>query len=174
MRLKNKFSLTLLSVVMPAYKQERTITHDIKSVVEALESLECPYEIIVVVDGMVDNTYKKAKALQSKKIRIFGYDQNHGKGHAVRFGMMQAKGDIVGFIDSGMDINPTGFRMLLNHMEWYNADVIVGSKLHPVSKVDYPFSRKILSWGYRLLTSTLFGFHVKDTQVGIKFFKHGR
>jgi hypothetical protein len=37
--------------------------------------------------------------------------------------------------------------------------------------VNYPLYRKILSWGYRILTSTLFGFRVRDTQVGIKFFK---
>jgi hypothetical protein len=85
--------------------------------------------------------------------------------------MLHAKGDIVGFIDAGMDIDPNGFAMLLSHMEWYNADIIVGSKLHPVSKVKYPFSRKILSWGYRLLTRILFGFKVRDTQVGLKFFK---
>src|SRR3990167_10673475 len=61
--------------------------------------------------------------------------------------------------------------MLMEHFEWYNADVIVGSKLHPVSRVNYPFSRKLLSWGYRTLTHILFGFKVRDTQVGLKFFK---
>jgi len=64
-----------------------------------------------------------------------------------------------------------GIIMLLNHMEWYNADIIVGSKLHSVSKVNYPLERKILSWGYRTITHTLFGFKVRDTQVGLKFFR---
>lgn len=163
--------MKMLSIVIPAYKQEKTIVSDVKSIIEALDFLECDYEIIIVVDGMVDGTYDKAKSIKSKKVKIISYEKNQGKGHAVRFGMMQAKGEIIGFIDSGMDINPTGFRMLLNHMEWYNADVIVGSKLHPVSKVNYPFFRKVLSWGYRQLTATLFGFRVRDTQVGIKFFK---
>jgi hypothetical protein len=56
-------------------------------------------------------------------------------------------------------------------MDWYNADVIVGSKLHPVSKVNYPLWRKILSWGYRFMTRRMFGFKIRDTQVGLKFFK---
>jgi len=56
-------------------------------------------------------------------------------------------------------------------MEWNNADIVVGSKLHPESKVNYPIQRKILSWGYRTLTHTLFGFNVKDTQVGFKIFR---
>ena len=100
-----------------------------------------------------------------------GYAENQGKGHAIRYGMMHANGDVIGFIDAGMDIHPAGLKMLLNHMEWYNAQIIVGSKLHPVSKVNYPFYRTVLSWGYRLLTRILFGFKVRDTQVGLKFFK---
>jgi len=74
-------------------------------------------------------------------------------------------------MDSGMDINPNGLSMLLEHFEWYNADIIVGSKLHPASKVNYPFSRVILSWGYRTLVKLFFSISVKDTQVGMKFFK---
>lgn len=171
MRRKNSFKIKLISVVIPAYKQEKTIVRDIKNIEKALHALKTPYEIIVVVDGVVDKTYQKASKMKSRRITILAYTKNEGKGHAVRYGMMHAKGDIIGFIDAGMDIHPAGFKMLLNHMEWYNADAIVGSKLHPVSKVKYPFYRTILSWGYRLITATLFGFRVRDTQVGMKFFK---
>jgi glycosyltransferase involved in cell wall biosynthesis len=168
---KSKTNLLMISVVMPAYKQEKTIRKDIKNIQKALQTLRYKYEIIVVVDGFVDKTYENACKIKSPKIKVIGYTKNHGKGHAVRFGMMSAKGDIIGFIDAGMDIHPNGFAMLLSHMEWYNADVIVGSKLHPVSKVDYPLSRTIISWGYRQVTKTLFGFKIRDTQVGLKFFK---
>jgi glycosyltransferase involved in cell wall biosynthesis len=171
MQRKNNFKIKLLSVVIPAYKQEKTIVRDIKKIDKTLYSLKLKYEIIVVVDGLVDKTYHNALRLKSRKIKIIAYNENQGKGHAVRFGMMHAKGDIIGFIDAGMDIHPAGFNMLLNHMEWYNADAIVGSKLHPVSKVSYPLYRTILSWGYRTLTKMLFGFQVRDTQVGMKFFK---
>jgi len=171
MQPRNSFEIKLLSVVMPAYKQQGTIIKDIKKIKKTLDELGCPYELIIVVDGVVDRTYERASQLKDKDMRILCYPKNEGKGHAVRYGMMHAKGDVIGFIDAGMDINPNGFRMLLNHMEWYNADVIIGSKLHPVSKVDYPLYRTILSWGYRTLTWMLFGFMVKDTQVGLKFFR---
>jgi glycosyltransferase involved in cell wall biosynthesis len=166
-----EFTLNLLSVVIPAYKQEKTIVHDIETIVDALETVGYKYEILIIVDGMVDHTFENAKKIKSKNVKVFGYKNNQGKGFAIRYGMLQAKGDVVGFIDAGMDIHPAGFHMLLNHMEWYNADVIVGSKLHSASKVSYPFYRKVLSWGYRFLTRVLFGFKVRDTQVGIKFFK---
>lgn len=163
--------IKLLSLVIPAYKQEKIIVENIKNVEEALQSLSLPFEIIVVVDGFLDKTYDKALTCKKKNIRVLGYKENKGKGYAVRYGMLQAKGDICGFLDAGMDINPTGISMLLSHMQWYNADIIVGSKLHPVSQVNYPFIRKVYSWGYRLLIRVLFGFQVKDTQVGLKFYR---
>ena len=171
MQQKSSYSIDLLSVVIPAYKQEKTIVRDIKNIQKTLESLGVNYELIVVVDGMIDDTYKNASKIKSSKLKIMAYEKNEGKGHAIRHGMMHARGDIIGFIDAGMDIHPAGFNMLLSHMEWYNADVIVGSKLHPVSRVNYPIYRTVLSWGYRFLTRLLFGFKVRDTQVGLKFFK---
>lgn len=168
---EKNFKLDLLSVVIPAYKQETTIVRDIKNIHKALSSLGYKFEIIVVADGTEDKTYKNALSLKSRDIHVYGYEENQGKGYAVKYGMLKAKGDVVGFIDAGMDIHPSGLRMLLNHMEWYDADIIVGSKMHPVSQVNYPLYRRILSWGYRLLTKMLFGFKVRDTQAGIKFFK---
>lgn len=161
----------LVSLIIPTYKQEKTIAQDLMRIRDVLKQVRYDYEIIVVVDGMVDNTFKNAKKASSQKIFVTGYKTNFGKGHAVRFGMAKAKGDIVGFIDAGMDLDPNGLSMLLEHFEWYNADIIVGSKLHPVSKVNYPFTRKILSWGYRTLVRILFGLQIKDTQVGMKFFR---
>lgn len=168
---KSNFSINLLSIVVPAYKQEKTIAKDIRNIANILEELGYNYELIVVVDGMLDRTLQKVSKLRSPKIKVIGYEKNEGKGHAVRYGMLHAAGDVIGFIDAGMDIHPTGLKMLLSHMEWYNADIIVGSKLHPVSIVDYPFYRTVLSWGYRLFTRILFGFKIRDTQVGLKFFK---
>ncbi len=161
----------LLSIIVPAYKQEKTITQDIEKIVQVMSMLRYDYEIIVVVDGLIDDTFKNAKKIKSPKVIVTGYQHNHGKGYAVRFGMAKAKGSILAFIDAGMDLNPNGISMLLEYFEWYNADIIVGSKLHPASKVNYPTQRKILSFGYRLLVKLLFGLTVKDTQVGMKFFR---
>lgn len=171
MQQRKDFEIKLLSIVIPSYKQEKTIVKDLSNIIETLNNTEYKYEIIVVIDGEVDATESKIRKLRSKNLKIISYPTNQGKGHAVRTGMLAAKGDVIGFIDAGMDIHPTGFNMLLNHMEWYDADIIVGSKLHPVSRVNYPLYRKILSWGYRQVTKALFGFKVKDTQVGLKFFK---
>jgi len=168
--LKNS-SKRLISLIVPAYKQEKTIEKDLRFIKSVLNQLRYDYEIIVVVDGHIDRTFERAKKIRSSKIQVIGYQHNHGKGHAIRFGMAKARGGIVAFMDAGMDIDPNGLSMLLEHFEWYSADIIVGSKLHPVSKINYPFSRRILSLGYRIIVRILFGLSIRDTQVGMKFFK---
>jgi len=87
------------------------------------------------------------------------------------YGVEKAAGDIIGFIDAGMDIDPSEISIMLDIFDWNKADIVVGSKLHPDSKVNYPFARKILSWGYRTITHLLFGFSIRDTQVGFKLYK---
>lgn len=164
----------LLSVIVPAYKQEKTIKVDLESVINVLKEglpQNVDYEVICVVDGKVDNTEKEARKVDSPKLKVVSYPINRGKGYAVRYGMSQAGGDLISFLDAGRDISPKGMMMLLAHMEWYNADIIVGSKRHPASKIDYPFWRKVLSIGYHFGAKVLFGLRLTDTQSGIKIFK---
>ena len=166
-------NIKLLSLVVPAYKQEKTIVKDIQALDKALSAFSFKHEIIVVVDGFVDKTYEVLQNLKpkTKSLRIIGYKDNRGKGFAIKLGVKEAKGDVIGFIDAGMDLDPREISIMLDIMDWNKADIVLGSKLHPESKVNYPLARKILSWGYRTLTHLLFGFKVKDTQVGLKLFK---
>lgn len=164
--------IKLLSIIVPAYKQEKTIVRDIHILYDVLSKLNYKFELIVVVDGYLDGTLNNAKKINKDSVKIFGYEKNQGKGYAVKYGMLKAKGDVIGFIDAGMDVQPAGISILLDAMVWRDADIIIGSKLHSESKrVNYPFSRKILSWGYMILTHMLFGFNIKDTQVGLKLFR---
>lgn len=159
-----------LSIVIPAYKEERTIISTVNGIDAVLATLNVDYEIICVVDGRVDRTYENVSKIKNSHLRVLSYDKNLGKGHAVRFGMEQAKGEVVGFVDAN-GINPRSIPMLLQHFNWYKADIIVGSKRHPVSKVLYPWLRRILSWGYQMLIRVLFDLEIRDTQVGAKLFK---
>lgn len=161
-----------LSVIIPVYKQEKTIRQDILNIFHVLEQIRYKFEIIIVVDGIkVDNSYQLIKNLKLNNIKLYSYKNNHGKGYAIRFGMAKTKGDYIAFIDSGMEIDPNGISMILEHMEWYNADIIVGSKRHPASKVNYPLDRKIISFGGHLIARFLLGINVYDTQAGLKIFK---
>lgn len=163
----------LLSIIVPAYKQERTIKKDLENINKTLSAglRDHDYEVICVVDGKLDNTWNEAEKVNSPKIKVIGYETNRGKGYAVRYGFAHSKGDLVSFLDAGMDISPKGVMMLMSHMEWYNADIVVGSKRHPVSQVNYPLLRHVLSIGYSAIVRLLFGLCLTDTQSGIKLFK---
>ena len=161
----------LISVIIPAYQQASTIVKDLTRIQAVLKQIRYPSEIIVVVDGRLDQTYQRAKTLASSQLKVYLNKIRQGKGFSVRYGMSKAQGDYIAFLDAGMEIDPNGISMLLEHLEWYNADIIVGSKRHLASVVQYPWDRKILSWGYYLLVRLLFGVKIKDTQPGIKIFK---
>lgn len=160
-----------ISLILPAYKQEKTILDNLKKLYEILNLLPYKFEIIVVVDGYLDETYKYAKEFKKRNVKVLGYKKNEGKGYAVKLGVTKATGDVIGFMDAGMDLNPNVIPLILDLMEFHNADIVIGSKLHPESRVKYPTPRKILSWGYRTLIKVLFGLTIRDTQVGLKFFK---
>lgn len=166
-----KLSTHFLSLIVPVYKQEKTIVKNLLLIKKALDAIRYDYEIIVVIDGNVDNSSRKIKEAHIGKVKCLVYGENRGKSYAIRIGMHHAIGDYVMFLDSGMEIDTSGISMLLEHMEWYNADIIVGSKRHPASQVTYSFMRKVLSYGYYLFVKLLFGVAVRDTQAGIKIYK---
>jgi glycosyltransferase involved in cell wall biosynthesis len=160
-----------LSLIIPAYKQENTIVDNVLHIKTVLDTIRYDYEIIVVIDGMIDQAFENLKNAKIPKVKVLAYKDNRGKSYAIRLGMHEAIGDYVMFLDSGREIDPNGISMLLEHMEWYEADIIVGSKRHPASQVKYSWQRRVLSMGYYLIVKLLFGVKVKDTQAGIKIFR---
>ena len=132
------------------------------------------YELVVVSDGSLDRTYEIAKGLESERVRVFSYPDNRGKGHALRYGFEQSRGDPIVFFDAGLDFPP---KQILDFLERLGgnspreADLVIGSKRHPESKVDYPWHRKLVSFGAQATVKALFDLNVSDTQVGLKVFR---
>jgi len=166
--------IKLLSVIVPVYKKEKTIKKEITELADYLESLNYNFEILPVVDGTeLDKSLNSLEKIKDERIKPLGYIKNEGKGQAIRHGMKYAKGDVIAFIDSGKDLSYSGLGLALEHMKWYEADIIIGSKMHPASKVEYPLIRRFFMYGYLLGIKILFGFgiKIKDTQTGLKVFK---
>ncbi len=161
----------MISVIVPVYRQEKTIEDDVKNIEKSLAALGQEFEIVVVVDGSPDASYEKARRLESAHVKIYSYNVNKGKGYALRYGAVRARGEVIVFLDAGMEINPRGIGMLWEHLKWYQADIVIGSKRHPASMVNYPPTRKIMSFFYQFFIYCLFGLKVKDTQTGIKMFR---
>ena len=130
-----------VSIIVPAYKQEKTIKADLENISDVMSKTRWDYEVVCVVDGFLDKTFDNASKTKDPKILVCGYEQNKGKGYAIRYGMARSGGDFIAFIDAGMDINPNGISLILEHMIWYDADIMIASKRHSASKVQYPFVR---------------------------------
>lgn len=160
-----------VSIIIPIYKQEKTIKVDLENICDTMSKTRWEYEVIAVIDGSPDKSFEEAKKVKNLNLQVYKYDTNKGKGYAVRYGMARATGDYISFIDAGMDIDPNGISMLLEHMEWYNADILVASKKHPASQVNYPLMRKIYSFVYYMMVKILFGLNLRDTQTGLKVYK---
>jgi len=160
-----------LSIIIPAYKEEKNIYNTVGEILRAHDVLDYRYEIIVVVDGSPDNTAKEARRHHSKNVSVYEYKKNHGKGYALKYGVQKAQGNIITFVDAGGDFNPKQFDKCVKLMEIFDADFVIGSKRHPASRVNYPFLRRVYSWFYQKMIKVLFGLNVSDTQTGLKFLK---
>jgi len=160
-----------LSIIIPAYREERNIYKTVGEILKAHDILDYDYEVIVVVDGSPDRTEQEALRHRSDKVKVYAYSPNHGKGYAIKYGVKKATGDIITFTDAGGDFNPKQFDKCVKLMEIFDADLVIGSKRHPASRVNYPWKRRVYSYVYHKMIRLLFGLNITDTQAGLKFMK---
>lgn len=160
-------SQSLISVVIPFYNQERTISVSLKRIRRVLGSLS-RYELIAVNDGSSDDTLRILQAEQAldPSLKIVSYSKNMGKGYAVKRGVVESKGDIVLFTDGDLDISPDIILEYIRQLK--TCDLVVGSKRHALSKVKAPMSRKFLSRAFNMIARISTGIKIKDTQAGLK------
>ncbi len=163
----------MISVIVPAYNEAENISKITKEAITFFEDCEFPYEIIIVDDGSTDNTYEKAVSISQEYpgVKACGYRSNSGKGYALKYGFQFAHGDYILFLDADSELAPSQIRLFLELMKVRDADIVVGTKRHPLAKVNLPLSRRILSKGYSLLVKVLFNLNITDPLVGIKLFR---
>jgi glycosyltransferase involved in cell wall biosynthesis len=168
-----------LSIIIPAWNEEKTIITVLQKIEEAVilssdKSTPLNYEIIVVDDGSLDNTYKLVinATEKNKRVRIIRNEENEGKGSAIKTGFNSCRGKVVTFIDADLDLSPSHIPKFIELMTTQHPDIIIGSKRHPFSIVQYPFSRRLLSQIYHLVITLFFHLNLSDTQVGLKMFRY--
>ncbi len=185
-----------LTIVMPCYNEGQRIYRNIIETATQVERFCGDFCIIVVNDGSSDETEAEIKraVLKDKRVGYITYKQNRGKGYAVRRGILASKSKYTAFLDADLELPPyllKGFMEKLegsegdsgdasemsgaagqeNEKSGRRVDIVIGSKMHPDSQVEYPFVRKVMSMGYYCFIKALFGLKLKDTQTGIKLFR---
>jgi dolichyl-phosphate beta-glucosyltransferase len=167
--------MTELSVIIPAYNEEARLPRTLDSVYTYLSNRGRSFEIIVVDDGSIDHTVDEVETFAETRanVRVMSYAPNRGKGHAVRTGMLAAKGELVLFDDAD-GASPIEEIEKLERSIAGGADLAFGSRAKPddTRHVEALTYRKYIGNTFNVLVQSLVlpGFH--DTQCGFKMFKH--
>jgi glycosyltransferase involved in cell wall biosynthesis len=115
-----------LSVVMPAYNEEKTIDQIIALVL----SQQPVSELIIVEDCSKDGTWAKLQSWKERdpRVRLFRHEVNQGKGAALRTGLSKATSPFVLIQDADLEYDPTEYYVILGPLLQNRADVVFGSR----------------------------------------------
>ena len=163
-----------LSVVIPAWNEEKRITQTLQDIDSYLEKQSYDYELVVVVNNSKDRTYEIVKELETTTVQkaVAMNLVEGGKGNAVKRGILEgATGDIIMFMDAD---NATPISEIEKFLPYFDQgyDVVIGSRYTEpdLVKVHQPFYRIVLSRMSNLLIQFLAVPGIKDTQLGFKSF----
>lgn len=164
-----------LSVVVPCYNVPNLL-ENVLILMDEVSDITHEYEIILVDDGSDDFPYVGEDDFphigQNDYIKVITHETNKGKGEALVSGFKAARGEVIAFLDADLQIPPTLLKPYYQIITGpRNPDILIGSKRHYNSQVNYPPIRRLMSWTYQTMNRLMFGLKILDTQVGIKMFK---
>lgn len=161
-----------ISLVLPATNEARSLLKNVKKIEAMMRKLRCGYEIIIAEDGSTDGTDKIAASLASRNKTIVHLhsDKRKGKGKAIKDAFKVANGDTLSFMDADLSADINYFPKLIEAIK-NGADIAIGSRHLPESKVQRSFKRAFLSRGFNLLVQLMFNPGIKDLQCGFKGFR---
>lgn len=160
-----------VTVVVPYFNPGPALRGNIEDVTAVLAGSGATFEIIAVSDGCTDGSEATLEGLDPDVVRTIVLPDNQGKGEALRVGLAASRGRYVGFIDADGDVDATVLASFVSLVRMYEPDVVLGSKRHPLSRVDYPALRRVYSVGYQQLVRALFRLNIRDSQTGVKLVK---
>lgn len=157
-----------LSVIIPAFNEEKNIEGVLFRTEKVLEDLSFPYEVIVVDDGSTDKTRFLA---ERHKVTVISNRRNRGKAYALRKGLKEVHGELVITMDADGSHRPEDIKCLITPL-LNGADAVIGSRFKGEQEKDS--TNKLHIFGntlFNLLIKILTKKSVTDSQTGFRAFK---
>ncbi len=162
-----------LSVIIPAYNEEKRIGNTLSSIQEYFKLKNITYEIIVVNDGSTDSTVGAVEAFQNKdpNLKLINNPINFGKGYAVNCGMNEAKGKYRLFMDADNSVHIDSVENFLTEIR-EGADIVIGSiAINKAEVTEHnAWHRRIFGTISKFLIRMVAVPGIYDTQRGFKLF----
>lgn len=173
-QISNINKMQKLSVVIPAYNEEKRIGATLLAVSEFLKTQPFGFEIVVVSDGSKDNTSGVVNGLKTSiaNLKFLDNKENHGKGYVTRQGMLEATGDARLFMDADNSTTIDQVVPMLKYLD-QGFDVVIGSIEVEGAKINEHaqwYRRALGHWSKYLIRFVAGLWDVKDTQRGFKLF----
>jgi len=154
-------------VVISAYNEEKTIGNVISDTTSIMDSLDVPYEIIVVNDGSTDKTGLIA---HSHKATVLSNKINRGKGYSLRNALKHTQGDIIVTIDADGEHKPKEIPDLIEPL-FNGTDIVAGSRFLGTQRHATKKLNQIGNFFFNATIMTLTGKRVTDSQTGFRAIK---
>ncbi len=167
-----------VSIVIPAFNESRRLPATIEKLMALNSAGEFKnitiHEVIVIDDGSSDNTVEICKNFAKKysTVKVLESGKNFGKGHAVRIGLMNVKGEYALMADADMATPWTELNKLRKYLESSTSHIAIGSRDLPESDIrtHQSFLREHLGKLFNFFVRSITGLKFKDTQCGFKLF----
>jgi glycosyltransferase involved in cell wall biosynthesis len=159
----------LVSVVIPVFNEEVTIGNVVSRTKKVLEEMDVAYEILVVDDGSSDKSADIAEELEATVLRKV----HQGKGYALRYGFMKARGKLVVTLDADGSHKPEEIRHVLRYIREDRADFVIGSRFcySEANKTKIPKINRVGNMMFNDLIWLLTGAITSDSQSGFRAFR---
>ncbi len=153
-----------LSVLIPAYNEDRTLAQVVDTLLKVAEDLE----IVLIDDGSTDDTWQvMGSRVDGERVRAVRHDVNHGKGAAIRTGLTHARGHVVLIQDADLEYSPDDYGALLAPLKSQRATVVYGSRSfssHAAYSYWYVMGNRLVT----LVTNVLYNCYLSDMETGYK------
>ena len=160
--------MNVLSIVIPAYNEERAIAQIIErtlAIRPRLQEVGVDMELLVVDDGSRDRTAEIAACYP--EVRLIRHTVNQGYGAALKTGFNHARGDLLGFLDADGTYPPEYFPELCQVALQEGADLVIGSRMSGAES-EMPLVRRVGNILFAGLVSILGNHRVRDSASGMR------